>query len=168
VPPPGITLEDIIPMLQEGIAEVRRMSSDLRPSMLDDLGILSTINWFCRQFQMIYTDIRIEKEVSVQEEEVPARLKVVIYRILQEAMNNIAKYSGAKLVYLSLKKGKDTIELTIKDGGVGFDPESCRKGLGLASMKERTELSEGLFSIHSVSGKGTVVRATWKVRVKPR
>jgi signal transduction histidine kinase len=83
-------------------------------------------------------------------------------------MNNIAKYSEAKLVHLSLIKGKDTIELTIKDAGVGFDPERSRKGLGLASMKERTELSEGLFSIHSVSGKGTVVRATWKVRVKPR
>ncbi len=64
VPPPGITLEEILPMLQEGIAEVRRLSSDLRPSMLDDLGILSTIDWFCRQFQTIYTNIRIEKEVE--------------------------------------------------------------------------------------------------------
>jgi len=167
-PPPGITLEDIIPILQEGIAEVRKISTDLWPSLLDDLGILATISWFCRQFQTVYSNIRIERQVGVEEEEVPHRLKVIIYRILQEAMNNAAKYSQAGVVHLSLDKRNGDIELAIKDNGVGFDPESCRKGLGLASMKERTELSGGAFSIHSVPGNGTVVRAAWKIGAQTR
>ena len=168
VPPPGLSLEEIIPILQTGIAEVRRISSDLWPSMLDDLGILATIGWLCRQFETIYTNNRIEKQISVREEEVPPHLKVVIYRILQEAMNNAAKYSQASLVHLSLEKGNGTLKLTVKDNGVGFDPETSRKGLGLASMRERTELSEGSFSIHTAPGKGTLVRASWKIREKAR
>jgi PAS domain S-box-containing protein len=161
--PPGISLENIILLVQNGIEETRRISSDLWPSILDDLGILATIGWFCRQFQTIYASMRLDKQVSIREEEVPNPLKIVIYRILQEAMNNASKYSQASIVRLSLCKTNGAIELVVEDNGLGFDLKNYQKGLGLASMKERAELSGGSFAISSIRGKGTVVRATWRV-----
>jgi len=100
---------------------------------------------------------------------VPDPLKTVIYRVLQEALNNVAKHSKADLVRLSLRKTEETVELAIEDNGVSFDVreaftvESARRGLGLSSMKERTELSGGSFGIESVKGAGTIVRALWPV-----
>ena len=162
------SLKTLIPLIQEAIEEVRKIAMDLRPSTLDDLGILATISWFCREFQTIYSGIRIEKQITIQENEVPDPLKTIIYRVLQEALNNVAKHSEADLVRLSLGKRDSTIELAIEDNGLGFDledvfsGESLMRGLGLASMRERTEVSGGAFAIESVKGTGTIVRATWK------
>ena len=158
----------IIPLIQQSIEEVRKIAMDLRPSVLDDLGILATISWFCREFQTIYSGIRIEQQIDIQEDEVPDPLKTIIYRVLQEAFNNIAKHSKADLVRLSLRKTDGMIALAAEDNGLGFNledvlsVESSKRGLGLASMKERTELSGGSFSIVSTRGKGTIIRATWK------
>ena len=91
----------------------------------------------------------------------PDPLKSVIYRILQEALNNIAKHSKANLVSISLKEKDDRIELVIEDNGIGFDMESVKNGFGLGSMRERAEFSVGSFDIESVGGKGTVIRASW-------
>ena len=140
---------------------------DLRPATLDDLGILATISWFCREFQRIYSGIHIEKQIDLEEGEIPDGLKTDIYRILQESLNNVAKHSKANLIHLSLRKEGGSIEMTVEDNGQGCNLEkvlamgSLRKGLGLASMKERTELSGGSFAIESVRGKGTVIRALW-------
>ena len=163
------SLEVIIPMVKESVEEVRRIQMNLRPSTLDDLGILATLEWFCREYQKIYSHIRVEKEIDLQESEVSTPLKTVIYRVMQEALNNIAKHSKADLVYLSLRKEKNKIELTIKDTGMGFDleeilsPERSKRGLGLNSMRERTELSGGTFVIESTAGKGTTIRAEWPI-----
>jgi signal transduction histidine kinase len=142
---------------------------DLRPSILDDLGILATISWSCREFQKTYSDIYIERQIDIQENEVPDSTKTVIYRIIQEALNNISKHSKAYLVSLSLKKREGAIELTIQDNGRGFDlreafsRDNSRRGMGLGSMSERSELSGGFFEIESIRGKGTTIRVTWKV-----
>jgi len=163
------SLEAIIPMVKESVEEVRRIQMDLRPSTLDDLGILATLGWFCREYQKIYSRIRVQKEIDHQESEVSTPLKTVIYRVMQEALNNIAKHSKADLVYLSLRKKENKIELTIKDTGMGFDleeilsPERSKRGLGLNSMRERTELSGGTFVIESTAGKGTTIRAEWPI-----
>lgn len=163
------SLESIIPLAQETIEEVRRIVRDLRPSILDDLGILATIGWFCREFESIYSTIRIEKEIAVKEHEIPAMLKTLIYRIMQEAFNNAAKHSQADLVRLYLKKTGDKIELAINDNGQGFAIEEAvydknsMRGFGLASMRERTELSGGSFTIKSAKGAGTNIQAIWTV-----
>jgi PAS domain S-box-containing protein len=163
------SLESIIPLTQKTIEEVRRIVRDLRPSILDDLGILATIAWFCREFESIYSTIRVEKEITVKEYEIPAMLKTVIYRIMQEAFNNAAKYSQADLVRFYLKKTGDKIELAINDTGQGFDIEEAvydknsMRGFGLASMKERAELSGGSFTIKSAKGAGTNIQAIWPV-----
>jgi PAS domain S-box-containing protein len=160
-------LQTIIPILQGTIEEARRIQMSLRPSILDDLGILATINWFCRQYESIYPSIRIEKEIDIKEHEVPDSLRIVIYRVLQEAMNNIAKHSKTSVVLLLLKKTDRAIQLVIRDSGQGFDLAEAQsrkdapRGLGLDSMRERVELSGGSFSIESRKGAGTVIGAMW-------
>jgi signal transduction histidine kinase len=140
---------------------------DLRPSMIDDLGILPTINWFCREFEQTYASIRIEKHLPLQEQDVPDSLKIVLFRMLQEALNNVAKHSKATRVDLHLRKAGDTVEMVAQDNGQGFSlrealsKHGVHRGLGLASMRERAELSGGTFSIDSAPGKGTTVRAAW-------
>ncbi len=162
------SLKTIISMTQHAIEESRRIMTDLRPSMLDDLGIVATIGWFCRQFQKVYDGIRVESHIDVEEDEIPDNLKIVIFRVIQEAFHNIARHSEAGLVRISLDKKKDILHLVIKDDGVGFDPTSFsieeandKRGLGLPSMKERTELSGGEFFIRSAVGEGTEVSAQW-------
>jgi len=160
-------MKSIIPIIQESMDECRRLQMDLRPPMLDDLGILATLSWFCRRFQTIYPGIRIEQKINIKEDEVPNLLKTVIFRITQEAMNNVAKYSRANLLSLSLNGEGKNIELAITDNGIGFNVEEMlakersRRGMGLESMRERAELSGGSFTIQSAQGKGTVIRASW-------
>ena len=161
--------EDIFFMIKEAMDEVRRIQMDLHPSILDDLGIVAALSWFCRRFQTTYSHIRIEQDVGIEENEVPLSLKTVIYRISQEALNNIAKHSKAEGVCLSLQKIDNTIQLTIQDDGQGFDltetvaNDGNRKGLGLSSMTNRARLSGGCCKIESIFGKGTVVRASWPI-----
>jgi signal transduction histidine kinase len=162
------SLEAIMPIIQQSIDEVRRIGMNLRPALLDDLGLLPTLAWFVREYQKTYPNICVEKQTEIEETQVSDSLKAVIFRILQEAMNNIAKHSKANLVSISLKGEKDgRIELAIEDNGIGFDMKSIQKGLGLGSMRERAEFSGGTFDIESVLGKGTVIRASWPIEQRP-
>lgn len=163
------SLKAIVPVIQEAVEECRRIQMDLRPSMLDDLGLLPTLSWFSRRFQAIYSGIRVDQEVMIEESDVPASLKIVIYRVIQEAINNVAKHSKADLVRLCLRKIDGGMEVTVEDNGQGFDlekmpnAESAKRGLGLTSMRERAELSGGSFHIESTVGKGTIIRARWPI-----
>ena len=162
-------LEALVPLVQNASEEVRRIHTDLRPSLLDDLGIIATISWFCREFEKLYAGMRVEKEINLEEKEVPERLKIVVFRILQEALNNVAKYGQAELVKVKLDGRDGEMVLVIEDDGQGFDLEYVRSaksatgGFGLTSMKERTELSGGAFSVNSQKGTGTIVRASWQI-----
>lgn len=162
-------LTDILPLIQVGLEESRRVQMNLRPALLDDLGILATISWFCREFQKAYPDIQVKTEVKIQEDEVADVLKTVVYRVMQEAFNNISKHSKGNLVNLTLKKKKGTLEFIIQDNGQGFDLDAVhslkdfKRGLGLTGMKERTHLSDGSFTIESVKGTGTTIQASWPV-----
>jgi PAS domain S-box-containing protein len=163
----GMEIGKILPLIQGAIDEVRRISMDLRPSILDDLGILATIKWFCREFQTTFPEIQVDQDVHVAEDEVPSPLKIVVFRVLQEALNNVGKHSGADCVLVSLQKINGNIELEIRDNGVGFDSSAAfdagrfRKGFGLASMRERTESSGGSLVIERTPEPWTVLRATW-------
>jgi signal transduction histidine kinase len=162
------SLEAVIPLTQKTIEEVRRIVKDLRPSILDDLGILATITWFCREFQKVYASIRIKIETDIQEDAIPSALKTVIYRIMQEALNNVAKHSSADVVQLTLKKTDGWIKFIIADNGVGFDLAKAislnpsRRGFGLASMRERAELSGATFDINSSADTGSCIRVVWR------
>jgi signal transduction histidine kinase len=157
-------LAGVVPMVQETMDEVRRISMDLRPSILDDLGIVATITWFCRNFAKTYPGIRIEPDLRIEEREVPEGSKIVLYRVLQEAMNNIARHADAHFVRVQLLRRDQNLELTVEDDGCGFDVAGettlglGRQGTGLASMRERLEAAGGSLSIQSTMRVGTVVR----------
>jgi signal transduction histidine kinase len=162
---PGI-LDNSIYLTRLAIAEVRSLIFDLRPSLLDDLGLIPAINSLCRQVATC-AKIHIEKKIRAEENQIPEDLKIVIFRVIQEAFHNIAKYSKANLVELELIDIGDTLELTIHDHGVGFEAGNAfaerpgEKRFGLAIMKERTESSGGSFLIESLRGEGTTIRASW-------
>jgi signal transduction histidine kinase len=165
--PEGISLEQIISIVRETIEEAHRISSNLRPSALDDMGLLAAIRSTCRELKEVYKGFQIETEISLQEEDVQEPLKIVIYRVLQEGLNNVVKHGGADTVRVRLTKTERSLELSIRDNGQGFDPEEKLASenqmgrMGLVGMKERTELSNGTLEIASEKGKGTVIKAKW-------
>ena len=117
---------DLVSQVQQAIEETRRIMADLRPSILDDLGIVPAIRWFCREFQKIYSNVIIEQSIDLEENEIPESLRTPIFRIAQEALNNVAKHSRATSAHLTLGKSVQGIELIIRDNGKGFEMREKR------------------------------------------
>jgi signal transduction histidine kinase len=167
------SLRSLIPKIQSSISELQRIGMHMFPPTLGDLGILATISWACREFQKANSGIQIAEQIDIQENEIPGFLKIIIYKILGEALSNIANHSNSDLVHLSFQKKNGRIELTIQDNGKGFNvgevlnKESGEEALGLSSLRDRVELSGGSFSIESSKGRGTVIRALWPIE-QPR
>ena len=160
----GRTLHQLAGRMQSVIDEVRRISMDLRPSTLDDLGILPTLGWFMREFGAIYGQVELETLVDVDEDQIAAPLKTAIYRIVQEAFHNVVTHSGARRVSLVLRRRERQLELQVQDDGAGCDAPARGKergGLGLATMRERAEVTGGRFSLRSEPGHGTTVAVSW-------
>ena len=162
----GKTLQAVVPVIQAAVEEVRRISMALRPTTLDDLGLLATIAWFTREFQVTYPHLEVVRHIEVEEFEVPDALKTNIFRILQEAMNNAAKYSQAATVTVVLRQVLSDLQLMVVDDGIGFDAGERRTpdltgGFGLVSMQERAELFGGSLIVTSAPGQGTVILARW-------
>jgi signal transduction histidine kinase len=161
--PDVISLEKIASQVDATIKECRRVSAHLRPSLLDELGLLPTLKWHCREFENLHPDLHIEQQLDAAEDDIPEKLKVVIYRVLQEALNNVAKHSGASRVRLLLEKQGQRIEFSVADNGRGFDPEkknaesTITGGFGISGMRDRTLLCDGKFEITSEKGEGTKV-----------
>lgn len=168
------SLRRLIPMVKEALGEVRRVAMDLRPSILDDLGILATLSWFFREFGTVCRDMEVEKDFGIEEENVPVPLKITIFRIIQEATSNIVKHAHASRIRVSLKKAGDALHLSIEDDGVGFDAAETAnycpldKGLGLLSMKERAKLSGGRYELVSALGQGTRISVSWPLAMASR
>jgi PAS domain S-box-containing protein len=160
-------MENLIPVVRGAMEEVRNISMGLRPSLIDSLGLVATVSWFCREFEASHPGIALEQAIEVTEAEIPERLKIVIYRILQEAFNNSAKHSAASRLRVSLSSEAGRLTLLVRDNGRGFDmailssPQTSGAGFGLVSMRERAELSGGSFSVESRPDKGTTVQASW-------
>jgi signal transduction histidine kinase len=138
----------------------------LKPTMIDELGIIATLPWMRREFHRLYPEHHIELAITLEEKEIPAELKVVIFRITQEALNNIARHSKAEWVDVILAGAENRIELTIADNGTGFDPHEdlsaeFGRGMGLTGMRERAEFTGGSFSLSSTPGEGTTIRVSW-------
>ena len=163
------SLRTLIPKVRNSVDELLRIGAHIFPTTLEDIGILATISWVCREFQKTYSGIQIEKQIDFQENEIPYFLKIVVYKTLRDALANIATHSKADLVNLSLQKKNKRIELTIQDNGKGFDvgevlkKESQREILGLLSLRDRVKLSGGAFRIKSAIGKGTTIHMSWQI-----
>jgi PAS domain S-box-containing protein len=153
--------DKVTDIMQKVMKDARGIMNNLRPSILDEMGLIPTIGWLTQEYQKAYGHIQIHKQVEVLEKDIPEVLKVVIFRVLQEALNNFARHGRGNLVELSLLKSGDALELRIQDNGQGFDVGKVQKGVGLESMRERVELSGGSFDVESTAGRGTTIRASW-------
>lgn len=161
------SLQHLKHRVKDALDELHSIALDLRPAMLDDLGVLATLSWFFREFQTDCHDIKVEKHFQVQESNIPVPLKIVIFRIIQEATNNIVKHAHASWFRVILKKTDNTLHLSVEDNGDGFDTfvdgnvRPFGKGLGLLTMAERAEHCGGRYMLESAVGQGTRIDVTW-------
>lgn len=151
------------------VDRIRMMQESLYPSTLQDFGPLVALDAFLGDFKKIYPSLTVNKVVTVQPEDIPDQLGTMLLRIVQEALYNTAKHSRADTVSVALERRDGQLRLAIRDNGRGFDTSTIGPkpgvpgGLGLPSMQERTEMTGGVFSIHSAPDKGTFLQIEWQV-----
>jgi signal transduction histidine kinase len=134
--------------------------AELRPPLLDEYGLGAALAWYAEEYAQ-RTGIRVSVEKPQDAgRELRAEAAVALFRIAQEALNNVAKHAGAKLVRIWVSLEGDEVNLCVADDGSGFDVTQAPRGRwGMSTMRERAEAAGGRFLIDSVPGKGTVVRA---------
>jgi len=157
--------------LQDLIEEVRRISSNLAPSMLQDFGLQVSIEWLVREFKAQNPDTDVRCETLLDECDTPDVVRIAVFRVVQEALNNISKHASASRVDVSVTGDREHgLRVVIADDGSGFEAADLgrRRGerdkLGLRSMRERIEAAGGTFDIRSGAGKGVVITAKWSVQ----
>lgn len=151
-------------LVEKSVEIVHRFARELRPSLLDDLGLIPALQSFMKSF-MADTGVRVSLTAFAGIEQSGSMLRTVLYRIAQEALTNVARHARASRAEVSIKKCDGLICMEIKDDGRGFpvDVRSSSKKhnrLGLLGMRERIEMIGGAFSVTSVPGKSTTVRVT--------
>jgi PAS domain S-box-containing protein len=149
----------VLVMLTDMIQTIRRISTQLRPSILDDLGLVEALKWQVRDFQK-RTGIRIEFDAPEEPLQPDPAVTTGLFRIFQETLTNIARHAEATAVYARLFVDEELLILTITDNGKGFDTAVAKKKktLGLLGMKERTLMMKGVYAIDSQPGQGTSLR----------
>lgn len=155
---------DLVASTLEG---VRRMALDLRPSALDDLGLVPALQWYTDNFGRSW-GIKARFRANGLNRRLPPEIELVLYRVAQEALTNVAKHAQASRLAVELERLGSSVRLTIEDDGSGFDVErsmsSKERGLGLFGMQERLALVGGRFQIESHPGKGTKLVAEVPLR----
>jgi signal transduction histidine kinase len=152
-------LQEVRQIAQDTLDRVRSLSQALHPVMLDEAGLESTLDWYIPTVER-QTGIAISYRKEGNPFAVDAGAAVQIYRVLQEALNNVARHSGAKQAWVRLRFLPSELELQVEDHGAGFNGQPARQGIGLVAMRERAELMGGriVFSIPSTGG--TMLRLT--------
>ena len=136
------------------IEELRRIAMDLRPAMLDSLGIVPALRWLIQRTEEL-TGIAIGFTAPAEGERFSAEIELTLYRISQEAITNAIRHGEASKIEVILERGPYAIWLVVQDNGKGFDPQIFDPGLGMVGIRERVELVNGLFSIETSPGSGT-------------
>jgi signal transduction histidine kinase len=165
----GQSMATIIPVLQSAIEDVRMIATELRPSSIDDLGLLTTVNSLCRNFQQQHPGIRVSQDVSLQEKDIPAPLKVILYRIIVLALDDIALHTDSDRIQIALRRDSDALTLLIDDTPsaspdlaattlIGIDPNPESR---FAKMLELTTLSGGDFTAARPAAGRIMLRAAW-------
>jgi len=149
-------VESIRNLAGRGLGEARNMALLLRPSMLDDFGLVPALNWQARETAK-RTGLRIQVNALDLSEDLPEEHKTCVYRIVQEALNNVARHAQATAVQVGLQRKPEEILLNVQDDGSGFDSQRVR-GLGLLGMEERVHHLGGSFAIDSQPGRGTSLK----------
>ena len=144
------------------LEDVRRVSVDLRPTILDDLGLAPALEWRVDEMNKS-DDVSATFTAKGLETRMPRNMELVFYRIGQEALNNIGRHAHARHIHVSLTQSDSTMSLIVQDDGRGFDPQHIesdeRQGLGLEGMRERITMIDGELTIDSSPGAGSTVTA---------
>lgn len=163
--------DESIELIEHSLDQVRNLSLDLRPSMLDDLGLFPTLRWYLiRQAERTGIKAVINAEKS-ELEDLPPELDITAYRISQEAITNIIRHSDAKNLSVDLWVSEDLLHLIIKDDGKGFDVKKAKKlaiggkSIGILGMQERVELLGGSIEISSSADSGTEIHAVLPINI---
>ena len=163
-------LRQLVPALQGAISEIRAMATELRPSSLDELGLLPTLRWFCSEFEQLHPGVRIEQQLALHESELPAELKIVLYRIIESTLKNPALHAAGDQIRLDLRRVDGTVVLAIDD----FPRDSTYAAttsaapapelqMQFAQARERATFSGGSFSIGRNAAGGVRLQCSWKI-----
>jgi two-component system NarL family sensor kinase len=153
--------------VRETIGDVRQICGELRPLMLDKLGLPAALGSLCRRVEHGTEAIAVSFDCDVADRDVPEHLKADMFRVAQEALNNAVKHAEATEISLSLRSDAGGLLLTIQDNGIGYEnhpfatENAYTTGLGLIGMQHRVEMHGGAFSIESSAATGTRICATW-------
>ncbi len=151
-------LNAMLGIIYNTVKSVRKISSELRPTALDDLGLFSALEWHCHEFEE-RSGIKTKFSSETKEIKLPDKIATGLFRIFQESLTNISRHANATLIEVSLKMEKDFLSLSITDNGKGFEL-NCnenKRTLGILGMRERTTIMDGKYNINSSPGKGTQV-----------
>jgi len=158
------TLHKLESLTADSLQELERLISDLRPSHLDDLGLSATLRWYAGKIQE-HSNISVRVDILGEEHNLDDAMKITIFRIIQESLNNIIKHAQASHVNIYLRFEKRNVCINVRDNGIGFDLDQARQkrthrpSLGLAGMEERAALLGGTVTVQSRPGYGTEVEA---------
>jgi len=150
-------LQEVRQIAQETLDRVRSLSQALHPVMLDEAGLESTLDWYIPTVER-QTGIAISYEKQGGPFAVDGSASVQIYRVLQEALNNVARHAGAKQAWVRLRFSPSGLELQVEDHGKGFNGQPAKHGIGLVAMRERSELMGGTISFSTPASGGTLMR----------
>lgn len=157
-------LNDSVSLVDASIRQIRNMSLDLRPSMLDDLGLLPTLQWYISRFQQ-RTGLQVDLAVPPQLPRYSSTIETTCFRVVQESLTNVARHARATHVGVQLETSHSSVRLRIIDNGIGFNPVELlerRQALptaGLLGMRERVQLLGGQLTVDSAVGSGTTITA---------
>jgi two-component system, NarL family, sensor histidine kinase UhpB len=161
-------LNDSIAILERLLQQVRQLSLELRPPLLDDLGLVPALRWYLDQ-QAQRADLRVEFFADPALERVDAAIETACFRVAQEALTNVVRHARAQTVSVELDRTPEALHLAVRDDGIGFDVVGAQQGasLGLLGMRERVTLLGGELDCKSAPGRGTEVHAFFPVRFRP-
>ncbi|HWW18810.1 MAG TPA: ATP-binding protein [Candidatus Saccharimonadales bacterium] len=150
-------LQEVREIAQSTLNNIRSLSQALHPVLLDEQGLESTLDWYIPMVER-QTGLKLHYEKSGSAFPVDGTAGVQIYRVLQEALNNVKRHAGAQEAWVRLKFERDSITLEVEDHGRGFSPNARHAGIGLVGMRERAELVQGSLQVLRREGGGTIVR----------
>lgn len=147
------------------VEDLRHIMANLRPAQLDDLGLVPAVRWYIQQYQERHPDLKINFVATRLARRLPAEVETILFRIVQEALNNVARHAQASQVTVSLDQVGNQVWLKVCDNGIGFDPaqlpaDEGGRGLGLVGMRERAALVGGTCQIEARPGHGTCITAS--------
>ena len=144
--------------VKEVLSQVRNLSASVHPGMLEDLGLLPTLNWYLNDFGK-KTGINVTFAHSALERNLTGDLNITIYRIIQESLTNVARHAEVKEAEVSLILENQVLFIRVEDKGKGFPVKSQEQGVGLRGMRERVNAFKGNLKIRSATGEGTLIEA---------